>query len=353
MNDLLRNIADLSRCYGSSAFVKGGGGNSSVKNDKTVWEKPSGCAVASMGVDKFVALDREKLLLLDGISVDDGIGRREKLAKDFVADAVEAGFAGRPSVESPLHIFFSATYVIHTHPPLVNGMTCAVNDDKICKELFSEALWMDYVDPGITLYHEVSDKYAQYKMKYGKEPQVVSLKNHGIFAAADTPDGIDGLYDNIINVLSGEYKESGVSLTLSEDQCFPLPEDIEAVKVSLSAEGAHTVIATSVFDVAWQSLTPDHIVCMKAFAHTGDISWESIASFREEKGYAPKVFAVNDAAYAAGTSPQNASLILELARDGDFVKQLTKAFGGPEYMTACASDFIENWEVESYRRKQI
>jgi rhamnose utilization protein RhaD (predicted bifunctional aldolase and dehydrogenase) len=353
MKVLLEKLAYLSRCFGIDTHVKGGGGNSSAKDDKTVWVKPSGCTMSSMEANKFVALDREKLLRLDSISINDEVGRREERAKDLVADAVEHGSTGRPSVEAPLHNLFSATYVIHTHPPLVNGMTCAVDGANVCKKLFPEALWMDYIDPGITLYHEVSDKFAQYKAKYGKEPQIIFLKNHGVFVAADTPGEMDEFYETMMNVLSEEYKEAGVSLILSEVQSSPLPEDIKAINASLSAEETHTMIATSAFDVASGPLTPDHVVYMKAFAHTGDISEGSIAAFQEEKGYTPKVFAANNAVYAAGTSLQNASLVLELARDGAWVKQLTKAFGGPEYMTDRASDFIENWEVESYRRKQI
>jgi hypothetical protein len=33
--------------------------------------------------------------------------------------------------------------------------------------------------------------------------------------------------------------------------------------------------------------------------------------------------------------------------------QLAEAFGGVNYMTDIQREFIENWEVESYRTKQI
>jgi len=353
MNELLEKLAYLSRCFGIPAHVKGGGGNLSVKNDKTVWVKPSGSTMSSMEADKFVALDREKLLRLDSISINDDVDRREGLAKNFVAEAVQAVCSVRPSVEAPLHNLFSAIYVMHTHPPLVNGMTCALDGGKVCARLFPEAMWMDYVDPGITLYHEISEKFTEYRTEYRKEPQVIILKNHGIFVAGDTPAEIEEGYEIIIDKLTDEYRKAGVSLTLPQGQSCPLPEDISVINTSLSAEDAHTIIVTSPFDVACQPLTPDHIVYMKAFAHTGDISKDSIVAFKTEKGYTPRIFVTENAVYAAGQSSQNASLILDLALDGALVKQLTKAFGGPEYMTARASDFIENWEVESYRRKQL
>ncbi|MCK4999267.1 MAG: class II aldolase/adducin family protein, partial [Anaerohalosphaera sp.] len=85
MKSSLEKLAYLSRCFGIDAHVKGGGGNSSAKNDKTVWVKPSGCTMSSMEADKFVALDRKKLLRLDSISINDDVARREELARDFVA----------------------------------------------------------------------------------------------------------------------------------------------------------------------------------------------------------------------------------------------------------------------------
>ncbi len=44
---------------------------------------------------------------------------------------------------------------------------------------------------------------------------------------------------------------------------------------------------------------------------------------------------------------------LAFAQDGALVKQLTQAFGGIDYMPEGACKFIENWEVESYRSKQL
>ena len=42
---------------------------------------------------------------------------------------------------------------------------------------------------------------------------------------------------------------------------------------------------------------------------------------------------------------------LFFAQDGAQVLKLSQAFGGVEYMSDRAREFIENWEVESYREK--
>ena len=57
--------------------------------------------------------------------------------------------------------------------------------------------------------------------------------------------------------------------------------------------------------------------------------------------------------YGVGASQKVADLALILAQDGALVQQLTAAFGGLRFMSDAAREFIENWEVESYRAKQM
>jgi len=62
------------------------------------------------------------------------------------------------------------------------------------------------------------------------------------------------------------------------------------------------------------------------------------------------VVIANGRVYGLGTTEKNARLALEFAMDGAQVLQLSQAFGGVEYMSDAAREFIENWEVESYRQ---
>jgi rhamnose utilization protein RhaD (predicted bifunctional aldolase and dehydrogenase) len=57
--------------------------------------------------------------------------------------------------------------------------------------------------------------------------------------------------------------------------------------------------------------------------------------------------------FAVGNTPTKAQLALELARDGALVMQLAAAFGGIQFLTDTARDFVENWEVEAYRQQQM
>ena len=59
----------------------------------------------------------------------------------------------------------------------------------------------------------------------------------------------------------------------------------------------------------------------------------------------------NNRIYGLGVTEKNAGLALLFAQDGAQVMKLSHAFGGIDYMTDGAREFIENWEVESYRQK--
>jgi rhamnose utilization protein RhaD (predicted bifunctional aldolase and dehydrogenase) len=65
------------------------------------------------------------------------------------------------------------------------------------------------------------------------------------------------------------------------------------------------------------------------------------------------VVVANDRVYGVGTSQKNADLALAMAQDAAQIAQLADAFGGIQFMSDRARDFIESWEVEHYREKVI
>ena len=97
-------------------------------------------------------------------------------------------------------------------------------------------------------------------------------------------------------------------------------------------------------------ITPDHLVYARAFAFTGKLTEEAAANYKTQHGFTPKVVVGANRVFGLGATRNNAELALELAQDGAQVMQLAEAFGGIEYMTDRAREFIENWEVESYRQ---
>lgn len=224
--DLLATIVELSHRFGPADYVRGGGGNTSAKDAGTLWVKPSGTTLSQLKPEDFVALDRNKLARLYSTPAPADPQAREALVKDMMAAAVRPAGRGRPSVEAPLHDSLDACFVVHTHPALVNGLTCAKNGRSAAKKLFPQALWIDYTDPGYTLCMKVRRDILDCQKQYGRQPEIILLENHGIFVAADDPDRIGQLHEEVFTVLKTQYRAASVSVE------FPEPKSLTQDKLN-------------------------------------------------------------------------------------------------------------------------
>ncbi|HOQ05731.1 MAG TPA: class II aldolase/adducin family protein [Anaerohalosphaeraceae bacterium] len=352
---LLETITALSHRFGTPDYVCGGGGNTSAKNESTLWVKPSGTTLAGLRPDLFVPISRSRLAALYTTRPPQEPSAREQLVKEVMASAVLNGAAGRPSVESPLHDSLSARYVVHTHPALVNGMTCAKDGRAVCQRLFPDALWMDYVDPGYTLCMAVRNEVERFEKAHGRQPEMIFLKNHGVFVAADNPERLEQLYQEIFRRLEAEYARAGLS-TKMEPAPLPKGFDCEGAFArirSVFGSDADGIAASGFFRPPAGPLTPDHIVYARSFPLTAEPTPEALEDYRRRCGCTPQILVWNNVVFGLGSTEKKAALALELALNGALVVHLAKAFGGVEYMSEPARRFIEGWEVETYRSRQI
>ena len=219
----MQKLVEFSRRYGSDPeLVLAGGGNTSMKENGVLYVKGSGCSLSTIRSVDFVAMNLDKLLAICGKQYPTEDKEREAL---FLADVSAAKLPGeerkRPSVEALLHALFPQRYVLHLHPALINGLTCGADGRRIAAELFPGVIWVNACRPGYTLAKRLSDKI-------GPGTDTVLLQNHGVFFAADTPDGLSKLLDRMIAVLKAELPGE-------------LPEKLEDVDLS-------------------KPFTPDHIV---------------------------------------------------------------------------------------------
>jgi rhamnose utilization protein RhaD (predicted bifunctional aldolase and dehydrogenase) len=312
--------------------------------------------MGGLTAESFVAMDRARIAELYAGTPPDDVNAREAWVKDMMAAAVRPDSAGRPSVEAPLHNSFDARFVLHTHPPVVNGMTCSVNGAEVCARLFPDALWMGYVNPGYTLAVEVRAAVETYAAQNGRQPGLVMIENHGIFVAGDSPDDIRTTYARVMGALEAEYAKAGVPTTLPIGPA-PAPDAaarVQAAVVEAAGPGVIGMRVSGPFAVHDGPLTPDHIVYMKSYPLvSGAPTVEEVRAFMETWDYAPYVVSTPEGVYTFGESDTVAGLAMDLAQDGAVVAQLAAAFGGVQDMTDAARAFIENWEVESYRKQQI
>jgi len=349
----LEELAALSREFGTVSYVKGGGGNTSLKDSSTLWVKPSGRTLSEMTPDAFVALDRSRLAKLYSVTVPEDPHAREEMVKEIMAGAVRPDSRGRPSVEAALHDSFEAVFVVHVHPPLVNGMTCAREGEAGCRRLFPEALWIPYQDPGYTLCMACRREMRAYAETRGHEPGIVFLQNHGLIVAADTAETIRRTIQRIMGVLRDAYSAAGIEMTLTQGSA-PSPETERRLRALLRAvkgDATTEVVSAGPCSVAEGPVTPDHICFSGSYPLKGEPAAASIAAYREQHGRDPMVIACEDGVFGIGPDRKAAELALVFALDGALVRQLTEAFGGIGYMDDRARRFIEDWEVEAYRRR--
>ena len=352
---ILEQIAELSREFGTPDYVLGGGGNTSAKDANSLWVKPSGTALPSMTADSFLKMDRSAIARLYAVEPPVDVNEREAMVGRMLAEAkCNLSDAGRPSVETPLHNAFSATFVVHVHPSFVGGLVCGRNSREVCESLFPDYLYMAYTDPGYMLSMRTREEIQKYNEQHGHEPVAIFMENHGVFVASDTVAGAREVFARIMTVLREQYAEAGVATAIDVG---PAPSDdyvasvVEQVRRVCGEEHTAHVEASGPFQVAGGALTPDHVVYMKAYAFEGEPTEESLRAFQHEYGFAPRIVSNGNGVISFGTTENNARLAMELAKDGALVAQLAEAFGGARVMTRAQWSFIDNWEVESYRRK--
>ncbi len=359
------NLIAVSRKYGAdSRFVIAGGGNTSYKDATHLWVKASGHALATIDEEGFAVMDRVRLDAMATKTYPADATEREARVKEDLADA-NLTRGRRPSVETSLHNCMNFSYVVHLHPTLVNGLMCSVTAEKRCAELFPDALYVAYTDPGYTLFKKVYDAIGQWKAQRGSEPQVIFLQNHGIFVAADTVAEIDAIYEDVMTKLEA------LVAPLPEGEtpvCDCVSEVLPAIRQILSrgGRGLKTLQVTKNALVdeflanpkgVLTPFSPDGIVYCKSEYIVIDSddkaaeAEEKIEAYVTRRGHTPKVLLIKGIGLVAvGDNAKNARVITEVFLDAMKVAFYARSFGGEHGMEPAWIDFIDNWEVENYRR---
>jgi len=367
----IQNLIDISRFYGvDSRFVIAGGGNTSYKNAEKLWVKASGSSLATITEDGFAVLDRAKLNILSERQYSENAADREEQVKNDLATATLSK-GKRPSVETSMHNAIGFSYVVHLHPTAVNSLMCGNNAEIELNKLFGKkALYIPYTDPGYVLFQKVEDSIKVFRAKFGEVPAIIWLQNHGIFVAADSIEEIKVLYTSIIETLDNAMVKPVPTEARATCSCTELT--VPAIRQMLSKKGLKTLkvrknaLVKHFYDSLENYLkiarpfTPDAIVYCKSnylFINqdeSADVLKEAaevIPAFTAKYGYQPKVILLKGIGIiAVGDNAAQCDIILDVFEDAMKIAYLAESFGGPHPMTQEQIDFIDNWEVENYRR---
>jgi rhamnose utilization protein RhaD (predicted bifunctional aldolase and dehydrogenase) len=367
----LEALAEISRFYGSDPeYVLAGGGNTSWKDEDTLFVKGSGFSLAQAAPDSFVKMDRKCLAKIwekQYPQADSGDPFGSLREKEVLTDLLAARKPGeeqkRPSVEALLHDILPFAFVVHLHPAPVNALTCSRRGEAAMREIFGACpIWIPSANPGYTLSVLVKTAMNAYNEKHGKPAPVIFLQNHGVFVGADSTWGIKEQYGEIMDKIgvkitrkpdfSGTAIESGsageIAQTLAE-----LSGD--AVVFMSGGEIPALVESRASFEPVSGAFTPDHIV----YAGSDPLFVEArtAAGFRgawnnhlEKTGVKPKIAAVQGlGVFGSGASEKAALIALELFQDSVKIAICSESFGGPLFMAQDKIDFINNWEAERFR----
>jgi len=368
----MKNLIEMSHRFGANpAYVLAGGGNTSVKDADCLYIKGSGTSLATITEDGFVKMDRKRLdAIWSNTYSEDAKIRESQVLGDMMGAMLDVG--KRPSVETFLHNLFPQKYVVHLHPAIVNGLTCSAEGAAAMRALFGDAaIWVPECEPGFVLAKTVREALVAYEKETGKVPSLVFLQNHGVFAAADTAEGIDKIYDDIFAAIGGKQKAEPDFSEVETDRAFAA-EIAPMLRMALWGDAAGSVTFFTnkavagfiqdekAFAAIAKPFTPDHIVYCKASylftekAETVEEQYtllsEKIEAFKKENGYLPRIIVIAGlGVFAHGISKKTADTAKALFMDAVKIASYASAFGGSRSMGDHFIDFIVNWEAESYR----
>jgi len=361
-------LTEISRYYGKDPdYVLAGGGNTSWKDEDTLYVKGSGISLAEAVPDSFVKMDRKALAMIWEKQYPESSDERESAV---LADLMAARKTGeekkRPSVETLLHDILPFAFVVHLHPALVNGLTCSQQGEKAAKEIFGkDATWIAPVNPGYVLSRIVKTAIDDYRSESGKSAAVIFLQNHGVFVGDNSAKGIKEIYGEIMNKIGARIKRcpdfSDEKVILDDPQIGDIFETLAGLAGSAvfmrSGEIAMLVKDRASFAPVSSAFTPDHIVYAGSEplftpANTSAGIHDAWKDYVDKTGRKPKIVAVQGlGVFGVGASEKASLLALELFRDAIKVAVYSQSFGGPLFMTNDKIGFINNWEVERYRAK--
>ena len=411
---VLDELIELAQRFGRDpGFSRGGGGNASAKVDGVVYIKPSGVALATLIAGDLVPLDMRPLLALlhaDDAAVNDSTAGESLPGADVAAGgdrgdvlmstamAARLAHAGgrRPSVEVLFHAFLPDRFVLHTHPPAINAVTCNSGGAALATRLFGdEALWVPYTNPGLPLARAIVEARRAFVARTGRPaPPVTLMQNHGIIVAADAPSRIEERSAWLMETVRTAMA-SGAAATASVDVeegpgAEAAPADMDAdraralvdvigpsLRVLLAGDDAFRVVT---FDdaplaaaftatpagrgvVVGGPLTPDQIVYTGSWPlllelppemdpdDVAPLLRERLAAHALSHGSRPIVVVVPGLGlFAAGNTWDQASTARHVYLDSLRVASGAIALGGVRALADGERTFIEAWEAEAYRK---
>jgi NAD(P)-dependent dehydrogenase (short-subunit alcohol dehydrogenase family)/rhamnose utilization protein RhaD (predicted bifunctional aldolase and dehydrogenase) len=391
--EALGELIAISRAVGGDPdLVQGGGGNTSIKSrdGRRMLVKASGAALADVDETRgWAELDLASargILILDELAPGKlPLARREREVVRLLEAAVlrsAGGTAGaRPSVDASLHALLGRV-VIHVHPVGLNALLSSRRSATKVAELVDRAvgaaggvpLYVPYADPGFALAVRVREEIERHIAEHGEEPRVVLLENHGLFVSADDVEGCLRLTRRVVEagtrwaglgrvnprelpwiraVARGAEDRAvelrGALLRAGAAPCVVRRDESEVARRWIASPRAAELARKGPF-------TPDQVFYCGAVplvvSRNSARGWErAISGYRERRRIDPRVVVVpGDGVYYCAPDLVQLKVVSEVYRGAIATFVAAARNGGPRFLTRAQARFIEEWEVEVFRR---
>jgi rhamnulokinase len=398
---VLAALVDLSRSYGSDPeMVLAGGGNTSVKLDGHLLVKASGVALSQIGPENFVDLDRAALQRVLESELPASRAEREAAFKQALLAARRSPASQRPSVESVLHHLMPGRFVVHLHATVVNQFGCSLGGRALVQQyLGQDVAWVGLVDPGFVLAKALQAELRAFGARTGKEgPRAVIMQNHGVVVSGETPDEARAQVGWLLGRLNAIKKKSGTPGSPRAGGAGPLRLEARSSKPQEARQVADLVMAALprllangaeapdevVFDdsdvvtdlvtredgrqlALGGPLTPDQIVYCRSFplwlelpaGEATAVTLERVLEaglleYTDRYGAPPEVLLIQGVGMLTwGATWPEADTARLVYRDAIKIMTGALALGGVNYLDQDFRTFIEDWELESYRRQRL
>lgn len=181
----MKNFIEISRYAGMREdLVQAGGGNSSYKKDKDkMLIKASGYQLADLTDNDGYAVVNPEIIREAFLNVSSIDEFTEQYSNKILSEAFIEG--KRPSIETFLHSI-TGKYTLHTHPIVVNAMTCRKDGMEQLEKLFPEALIVPYKKPGVELAKAYFKAYKEKVIEKNQIFDTVFMQNHGLVISGET-----------------------------------------------------------------------------------------------------------------------------------------------------------------------
>jgi rhamnose utilization protein RhaD (predicted bifunctional aldolase and dehydrogenase) len=385
LSRLLEEVARLSRRFGSDPeYTRGGGGNSSAKAGGVLYIKASGRSLATLTAEELMPLRMEPLRsLLDGGAGEPATPGTDEIMRTALAARVQPADDRRPSVECLFHALLPEPIVLHSHPTVVNALTCAREGRQISAQLFGDqVLWVPYIDPGLPLARLIDAQRRRYEQRTGRAaPRAMLLQNHGMIVTGESADEVTDGCERIVGAVRGRLEPAGSgSDALAATNRPSLRAAIPVLKTTLRELLAGDRPTIVLFDdspaaqeiasaaagrelVASGPLTPDQIVYTGSWPlwiepsgledpqAIGRILRDSLEQHVAKTGGIPSVAVVGGlGVFIVADSERFAATAREVLFDAMRVARGAARLGGVRVLAPDERRFIEEWEAEAYRR---